>query len=368
VTSKTAASYERVSTRLQGTEGFSLGAQEKDAATFAREQGFDLRPELRFRDGEDRAASGADWDLEGLMGALDAAKRHEYEVLIVPDPDRFARNMVKALVLEEQLRKYGVRVVYIRMPIEDTMEGRLQKNVMYSFGEYEREKITFRTARGRREKAERGVVVGAGPPPYGYRYVRGGERRRITGLTPDPDTAPIVERIYRDALTQPLKDITRRLIQDGVPGPRHPWSTMTVHRIVTSPTYAGRLVYGGRGRPRARVAFSDELEQLSVSVPALVDRELWDAVQKALQTRHTRARAKPDVRADDFILRGLLSCGVCGGGLSASWNNGAGGRQTTRYYQCIRNEPHKARLLRTPVCTLRSIRGDQHEALVWEVV
>lgn len=148
----TAASYERVSTRPQGVTGFSLGAQEKDAVAFARDHGWTLPDHLRFRDGEDRAASGADWDLEGLNAAMDAAKRHEYQVLIVPDPDRFARNMVKALVLEEQLRKYGVRVVYIRMPLEDTAEGRLLKHQLFSIAEYEREKITFRTARGPREK------------------------------------------------------------------------------------------------------------------------------------------------------------------------------------------------------------------------
>ena len=70
-----AASYERVSTRAQGQTGFSLGAQAKDAAAYAADQGWQLPDQLRFRDGEDRHASGADWDLPGLNAMLDGANR-----------------------------------------------------------------------------------------------------------------------------------------------------------------------------------------------------------------------------------------------------------------------------------------------------
>jgi site-specific DNA recombinase len=364
-----AASYERVSTRLQGQAGFSLGAQDKDAVIFAREHGLDLRDDLRFRDGEDRAASGADWDLDGLNAVLDAAKRRLYQVLIVPDPDRFARNMVKALVLEEQLRKHGVRVLYIRMPLEDTAEGRLLKHQLFSIAEYEREKITFRTARGRREKAERGLVIGAGPAPFGYRYVRGGERQRIMGLEPDSLTAPIVQRIFREALSRPTRAIIEGLRADKSATPRAPWSTAAVFRILTNPAYAGRFVYGGRGRSRARQAFADgDAAITSVSVPPLVDRTTWDRVQQALAERRRRPGPRPDATADDFVLRGLLTCGECGGGLSASWNNGARGHMTTRYYQCIRNEPHRARILGKPVCSMRALRAEHLEALIWDVV
>src|SRR5690348_9014370 len=95
-----AASYERVSTRAQGQSGFSLGAQAKDTSQYATDQRWQLPEHLRFRDGEDRHASGAEWNLPGLNSMLDAAKRREFSVLVVPAVDRFARDMAKALVLE----------------------------------------------------------------------------------------------------------------------------------------------------------------------------------------------------------------------------------------------------------------------------
>ena len=112
-----AGSYERVSTRIQGQYGFSLGAQHQGGEEFAAAQGWVLPEHLRFRDGEDEDASGADWDLPGLTAMLDAARRGEFTVLVVPDFDRFARDQVKGMVIEQQLNKLGVRVVFQRVPI-----------------------------------------------------------------------------------------------------------------------------------------------------------------------------------------------------------------------------------------------------------
>jgi site-specific DNA recombinase len=183
-----AASYERVSTRMQGQYGFSLGAQHQSLEDFITAQGWHLPEHLRFRDGEDAAASGADWDLPDLNRMLEAARSREFTVLVVPDFDRFARSMVKGLVLEEQLKKLGVRVVFQRVPVEDTPEGQLLKNQLYGFAEYDRMKITLRTMMGRRAKAQTGKVVGIGRAPYGYRFtyetLTHGKRRVWTRARP----------------------------------------------------------------------------------------------------------------------------------------------------------------------------------------
>lgn len=92
--------------------------------------------------------------------------------------------------------KVGVQVVYRNIPVEAaTPETRMLRNQLHSFSEYDREKIKLRTWTGRREKAERGVYVGSGICPYGYRYVRQAGRtgyQRVVGIEPDPVTAPFV--------------------------------------------------------------------------------------------------------------------------------------------------------------------------------
>ncbi len=205
-----AASYERVSTRNQGQFGFSLGGQHKTLEESAADQAWPLPDHLRFVDGKTANASGADWDLPGLTRMLHAAKQGEFSKLLVYDLDRFARSMAKGLALEEQLKKYGVDVVYTRVPFDDTAEGRMMKRSLFNYAEYEREKIGIRSMMGRTEKATLGMVVGGGPPPYGYRFtyvaLENG-KRRPTNLEEDPITGPIARRILRELPTRSPAEI-----------------------------------------------------------------------------------------------------------------------------------------------------------------
>ena len=88
-----------------------------------------------------RWAEAWEWDLPGLNALLDAAKRREFDVLLVYDPDRLARNMAKQLVLEAELSRHNVTIRYCTLRLGDTAEDRLLKNMRSSIAEYEREKV-----------------------------------------------------------------------------------------------------------------------------------------------------------------------------------------------------------------------------------
>src|SRR5206468_8407761 len=185
-----AALYLRVSRQRQAAHGYSLEAQEQDGRQLAGELGAEVDQVHVYRDGEDRDASGADWDLPGLNAMLDAAKRGEFDVLIVYDPDRLARNLAKQLVIEDELKRAAVSLRYVTLRLGDSAEDTLLKNMRSSIAEYERAKIALRTSRGRRAKAQRGEYVGAGAAPYGYRMLRRldphTEKARVVGLELDP--------------------------------------------------------------------------------------------------------------------------------------------------------------------------------------
>src|SRR5215207_2599412 len=218
-----AASYERVSTRKQGQHGYSLVTQHQSLDDFTSANGWALPEHLRFRDGEDADASGADWDLPGLTAMLDAARRREFGVLIVPDLDRLARSLAKGLVIQEQLKKYGSRVVFLRVPTDDTPEGDLLKNQLLTFAQYERDKTRLRTMLNKRTKARLGEVVGAGPAPYGYRYTTktlSNGKTRTVGLAPDPVAAAIVARIFALLPHRSTVQIADLLNEEGIPAPR----------------------------------------------------------------------------------------------------------------------------------------------------
>jgi site-specific DNA recombinase len=282
-TKQRAAIYNRVSTLRQREEGYSPGAQTADCLKLAEELDLTVADAHQYEDTD----SGAKLDLPGLNAMLDAAKRREFDVLLCWDPDRLARGMAKQLVVEEELSRYGVTIRYVMLKLGDTAEDRLLKNVRASFSEYEREKIRLRLSRGIRAKAELGLVVGVGQAPYGYRYTYTNPRSkasgapvkpRVTGMEPDPETAPILARIFAEATYRSLNELALGLEADGIPGYQGGrWQPNTLRRIINNPVYTGQAVYyrhdkTGRtknGKPSSNIRPREEW--LVSPVPALID-------------------------------------------------------------------------------------------------
>jgi hypothetical protein len=94
--------------------------------------------------------------------------------------------------------------------------------------------------------------------------------------------------------------------------------------------------------------------------PPLVDQAAWDAAHEALARRkYQRSARLPD---DPYTLRGLLTCGHCGGPLACQTI------RDKRYYQCLRTQAWHARLQAKPLCPSRSIPADALEPIAWDTV
>lgn len=351
-----AAVYTRVSTLEQGERGYSLEAQAADCRKLAAELSAEIVGTYSDQD------SGASWDLPGLNGMLDAAKRREFDVLLCYDPDRLARRMAKQLVLEEELQRSGISIRYVTLRIGESAEDQLLKNVRSSIGEYERSKIALRTSRGRRAKAERGQIVGNGWAPYGYRFARD-ESGRIVSFEPDPETAPTVRRIFADLRVISMGQLCAQLNAEGVPtyfGARHGWGSGTIVGIIENPVYLGMAAYGRRDTNKKR---RDSAEWLTIAVPALIDRGTWDAVHEAMAQRRTKRGPHRIGASDDpYILRNLVTCAHCGGMVACTPNN------DRRYYSCLRVLPSRVKRTGEDRCTLPAAPGIPLEDHVWDRV
>jgi site-specific DNA recombinase len=268
------------------------------------------------------------------------------------------------LVIEDELKRAGVSIRYVTLRVGESAEDQLLKNMRGVIAEYDREKIAMRLGRGRRAKAERGLVVGNGVAPYGYRYTRDASGR-VAGLEPDPATAPIVRRIFADIISMPLDALCTRLNAEGIPtyfGARHGWANSTLLGILHNPVYLGQTAYGRRDTHKR---WRETGAWLASPVTALVDQATWDAAHGALAARKKRRPVRREERQDTYPLRGLLMCAHCGGELACMLN---GARSHIRYYQCLRNQPYRARLRGQPTCTLPALLAVPLEARLWEQV
>jgi len=341
---------------MQGQHGFSLGHQHATLEEFVNGQpGWALPEHLRFRDGEEEDASGARWDLPDLTRMLEAARNREFRVLVTPDLDRFARSLVKGLVLEEQLKKYGVRIIYQRVPIDDSPEGRLLKHQLFGFAEYEREKFALRSIMGRRQKARAGLVIGTGTPPTGYRFAYqtlDNGRRRVCGLMPDSSKAPLMRDLLRRLIHEPAPDVARDQNERGIASPTgRRWNAQTVLKFAHNPVYDGRWVFGHSGN-----------EPITVAVTPLLDPGEWDRLQAALARRQLICAKRETRESDPYTLRGLLVCGHCHATMQCASNQGK------RYYRCGLGHPRLAEKRHWPVCNLPDVPAEPLEAELWQVL
>lgn len=128
--------YARVSTKGQATDGNSL----EDQTNKLREAG----AVKIFTD----SFTGTKIDRPEFDKLLAALK--EGDTLVVTKLDRIARSAIKGSELIQELLDKGVTVHVLNMGIMDnTPTGKLIRNVMFAFAEFERDMIIERTREGK---------------------------------------------------------------------------------------------------------------------------------------------------------------------------------------------------------------------------
>jgi DNA invertase Pin-like site-specific DNA recombinase len=106
-----------------------------------------------------------------LMELLAAAKRREFDVLVVTEVRAISRRQVEVFVIYDMLQKYGVRIETIQEKFEDSAIGRFILATRAMVAGLERENTYMRCQRGKRDRVEAGNLNGHAHPTYGYVFV-----------------------------------------------------------------------------------------------------------------------------------------------------------------------------------------------------
>ncbi len=158
----------------------------------------------------------------------------------------------------------------------------------------------------------------SGRPPFGYTLHDG-------QLAPDPITAPTVRRIYQLYTQDRLGTIAiaHQLRAEHAPAPSAGWGHPAVHRVLTNPTYLGRI----RWRDQ---------DFLSTHEP-LIEQSTFDQAQAILTERGENASRRRGNRSD-FMLSGVVRCGHCGRAYIGMSARGKGGLY--HYYACTARQKY----------------------------
>lgn len=142
--------YARVSTKVQEREGNSLEAQDLQLKTAGAK--------IVFSD----SCSGATLnrpELNELKKALDPG-----DTLMITKLDRLARSASQGIAFIDELLSHGINVHVLNMGLMDNSPtGKLIRNILLAFAEFERDMIVERTQEGRRISGH----YGGRPRKYG---------------------------------------------------------------------------------------------------------------------------------------------------------------------------------------------------------
>jgi DNA invertase Pin-like site-specific DNA recombinase len=327
-------------------EHASIPAQLEEGRAEARGDGRTVVDE--FEDENKSAYSGnRGKDLVRAMRlAEEQARIHGECALYIQHSDRLARgDGIQAAHLVEYALwaiKSGVRIISKQDP--QTFGDLLYAVVTGQRNHEDSRRKGLAVKAGLARRRRKGLYTGRAL--YGYRYVRDDDEDEERHLVLDPDTAPVVARMYAEYLKgQGDSAIARALNADGITtaGGRR-WRACTVRAVLRNPVYAGLIRDG------------DEL--IPARHEAIIDRNSWAEAQELRAARartHKRGRHPVDRH---LFRKGFLRC-ESGGSMMPVTTRKPNGKAYGYYRSCVRSADPGA-------CTMPQIPRARVDDAVYE--
>jgi site-specific DNA recombinase len=368
------AVYVRVSTQRQ-VQSQSIEQQLERLRSHIEQQGWVLLDEHIFRDD---GYSGSTLKRPGLDRLRDCVSTAAFDRILVTAPDRLARKYVHQVLVIEELERKGAQVEFLDRPMSQDPHDQLVLQIRGAVAEYERSLIVDRMRRGRLLKYQQGILLPWTRAPYGYR-LHAERPRDPAGVRLEPAEAAIVAELFATYLQDGigLIKLAKHLSEQGVPSPtgQPRWGLATLRGLLTNPAYTGQ-VFAGRmryhpakirrsathplGRPHESATLTPREEWIPVAqIPAIVSQEQFERVQAKLA--HNQSFASRHNTAHQYLLRALVSCGLC---QCACFARTVQASQYGYYICSGKAKPVQKRLAEK--CPARFIPAHQLDDLVWQ--
>lgn len=297
-----ACAYIRVSREKE--DGVSPEQQKEKAELQAKLLGLDL-----VKVYQDLDISGRSDNRAAFQEMINDIKKNKYTACLVYKLDRFCRNVSDFHHYTKILESHGCRLISISQNIDtSTPVGRLLRNILADFAQFESEMIGERIRDNKVANAKRGRWNG-GHAPYGYKVV---EKRLVI----NEEEAVVVRLIFNlRAQGWGILAITKELNVRGYKARRGttwgvPWSESTIKYMLSNRIYIGDLVYADEVVPDA--------------VPAIIDKNTFEKAQSVGQLPSRS-------QSTSHLLSGLLYCSDCG---KISFQVSYNGPNLVRRYTC----------------------------------
>ena len=302
---KNCAIYTRVSTDNQAEKEFSsCEAQEQKMRSFIASQN-DWQVFKVYSDG---GYSGATTERPALQRLLSDLKKGKIDVVLVYKIDRLTRSPKDFYQLIEFFEQSKIDFISITERFDtSTPAGRLLRNIMLTFSQFERELTSERTKDKLLERARKGMCNG-GLTPYGY-------MRKDKKLIINTKEAEEIKSIFETYIeTGSLAETYDYFRGQGIKNRLGKnFSKTNLGYILRNQLYIGKIQHLGE--------FYNGIHE------PVISKEIFDLAQKIHKEKRKNFRVYKN-----FIFGGLMKCESCGSSMTPCFTNKKTGTKTKRYY------------------------------------
>lgn len=350
------AIYCRVSTDEQAKTGYSLESQVSACRNRLLTLGIG-----NIREYIDDGYSGEFLERPALDQLRDDLREGFIESVMVHDPDRLSRNLTNQLLLADEIEKAGAQLLFVTGDYDASPEGRLFFSMKGAVSAYEKAKIRERSLRGKRTKAKKGKIV-INNKPYGF----GWDKENST-YTINEEEANVVRLIYQLCIDnrwgslQIASELSHRKLYNRQ---GRPFNTMMIYRILTKELYCGtafssQISTTKTGQYTKKTVKRPREEWIAIDIPSIVSRQTWEEAQKTIKQNYSLSKRNTKT---NYLLRGVIKCGVCGMGMVASHMKDRG--FIRHYYRCVTKSG--SHYMFTKKCPNRYIPVETLEDEIWQ--
>lgn len=268
--------YLRVSTEAQ-TEKYGLDVQKQKILEYCEKN--KIKIDRWYIDG---GYSGSKLERPEIQRLLDDCQKGEIGTVYVYKLDRLSRDTVDTLnLINKVFPECGVKVISMTEEIRTINPmDKVMVTMNAAMNQYEREVIRMRMSAGMVERVKKGLWMGGGRTPHGYRYDRNDGL-----LHPVEKEAERVRQVYRMYLDGYSSENIAKILGYK--------KECVVSAILKHKSYIGIIEYKGN--------------EYEGKHEPIIDVKTFYEVQELMKKRTTNSYLY-----NDNMLTGLCYCGVCG--------------------------------------------------------
>lgn len=258
---------------------------------------------------------------ENFLRMIKDCEKGKIDMILTKSVSRFARNIVDSISYIRKLKAMGIGIYFEEQNIDSLKEDSETYIGIYSvMAQSESENISANISWGIRKRMQNGTYA-CRFNMLGYRKEKGETEPRII-----PEEAEVVRNIFKMyAEGHSLDQIKAYLESKSIKTPtgKPVWSKENIRKMLTNEKYVGDVIYQKTYRTdciskHTKINRGERTKYLvSNNHPAIVDRDLFNAVQAELVRRSSKRKTSDKTLTSlgkysgKYALSELLICAEC---------------------------------------------------------